>query len=150
MVSRCNFHFIGSRKLPSSDWSGYISFCSKRHIRYRNYINTHLWIQNISALGIPRNFSIFLHFGSLFWNQLKLNLNVMLLQINHIDISPNYAGTMMSISNFVSNSCASMAPLVVGFILTDVVSSTFIYHNYISNSNNENGLLIFEDFMKNF
>ncbi|KAF9406790.1 hypothetical protein HW555_012958 [Spodoptera exigua] len=40
--------------------------------------------------------------------------------INHIDISPNYAGTMMSISNFVSNSCASMAPLVVGFILTDV------------------------------
>ncbi|KAH9630964.1 hypothetical protein HF086_013503 [Spodoptera exigua] len=40
--------------------------------------------------------------------------------INHIDISPNYAGTMMSISNFVSNTCASMAPLVVGFILTDV------------------------------
>ncbi|XP_072948721.1 putative inorganic phosphate cotransporter [Epargyreus clarus] len=41
-------------------------------------------------------------------------------QINHIDISPNYSGTLMSISNFASNSCASLAPLVAGFILTDV------------------------------
>ncbi|CAB3221233.1 unnamed protein product [Arctia plantaginis] len=41
-------------------------------------------------------------------------------QINHIDIAPNYAGTMMSISNFISNMGASLAPIVIGFILTDV------------------------------
>ncbi|KAJ8721790.1 hypothetical protein PYW08_004192 [Mythimna loreyi] len=40
--------------------------------------------------------------------------------INHIDISPNFAGTMMSISNFASNFGASVSPLVVGYILTDV------------------------------
>ncbi|CAH0585968.1 unnamed protein product [Chrysodeixis includens] len=40
--------------------------------------------------------------------------------VNHIDISPNYAGTMMSISNFISNIGASIAPLIIGFILTDV------------------------------
>ncbi|XP_073956086.1 putative inorganic phosphate cotransporter [Choristoneura fumiferana] len=42
--------------------------------------------------------------------------------INHIDISPNFAGTMISISNFASNSIGSLAPLVAGFILTDVSS----------------------------
>ncbi|XP_035439752.1 putative inorganic phosphate cotransporter [Spodoptera frugiperda] len=41
-------------------------------------------------------------------------------QINHIDISPNFAGTMMSLSNFTSNIGASIAPLIIGFILTDV------------------------------
>ncbi|XP_075977494.1 putative inorganic phosphate cotransporter [Anticarsia gemmatalis] len=41
-------------------------------------------------------------------------------QVNHIDISPNYAGTMMSISNFVSNIVASFSPIIIGFILTDV------------------------------
>ncbi|CAB3221231.1 unnamed protein product [Arctia plantaginis] len=40
--------------------------------------------------------------------------------VNHIDISPNYAGTMMSISNFVSNIGSSFSPIVIGFILTDV------------------------------
>ena len=45
-----------------------------------------------------------------------------IFQINHIDISPNFAGTMISISNFMSNIGASIAPLVIGFILTDVVS----------------------------
>ncbi|KAJ0176885.1 hypothetical protein K1T71_008064 [Dendrolimus kikuchii] len=43
-------------------------------------------------------------------------------QVNHIDISPNFAGTMMSISNFASNLVASLAPIVTGFILTDVKS----------------------------
>ncbi|CAG5042991.1 unnamed protein product [Parnassius apollo] len=42
--------------------------------------------------------------------------------VNHIDISPNFSGTMMSISNFVSNLCGSLAPIVAGFILTDVTS----------------------------
>ncbi|KOB65894.1 Sodium-dependent phosphate transporter, partial [Operophtera brumata] len=41
-------------------------------------------------------------------------------QVNHIDISPNFAGTMMSLSNFVSNLVSSLAPILAGFILTDV------------------------------
>ncbi|XP_022123261.2 putative inorganic phosphate cotransporter [Pieris rapae] len=40
--------------------------------------------------------------------------------VNHIDISSNYAGTMMSLSNFGSNLVGSLAPLVAGYILTDV------------------------------
>ncbi|XP_045536591.1 putative inorganic phosphate cotransporter [Papilio machaon] len=42
--------------------------------------------------------------------------------VNHIDISPNFSGTMMSLSNFMSNLCGSLAPIVAGFILTDVTS----------------------------
>ncbi|XP_063891851.1 putative inorganic phosphate cotransporter [Helicoverpa armigera] len=41
-------------------------------------------------------------------------------QVNHIDIAPNYAGTMMSLSNFISNLCSSFCPIVTGYILTDV------------------------------
>ncbi|XP_028032799.1 putative inorganic phosphate cotransporter [Bombyx mandarina] len=43
-------------------------------------------------------------------------------QVNHIDISPNFAGTMMSLSNFMANSIASLAPITTGLILTDVKS----------------------------
>ncbi|CAG9786482.1 unnamed protein product [Diatraea saccharalis] len=39
--------------------------------------------------------------------------------VNHVDISPNFAGTMISISNFISNMFGSLAPIVAGFILTD-------------------------------
>ncbi|XP_013180508.1 PREDICTED: putative inorganic phosphate cotransporter [Papilio xuthus] len=42
--------------------------------------------------------------------------------VNNIDISPNFSGTLMSISNFISNLCASLAPIVNAFILTDVTS----------------------------
>lgn len=45
-----------------------------------------------------------------------------MLQVNHIDISPNFAGTMMSISNFMSNCVGFLAPIVAGIILTDDVS----------------------------
>ncbi|XP_013197240.2 putative inorganic phosphate cotransporter [Amyelois transitella] len=42
--------------------------------------------------------------------------------VNHIDISPNFAGTMMSLSNFSSNGVGVLAPIVAGIILTDVTS----------------------------
>ncbi|XP_060803410.1 uncharacterized protein LOC106133662 [Amyelois transitella] len=42
--------------------------------------------------------------------------------VNHIDISPNFAGTMMSLSNFCSNCVGVLAPIVAGIILTDVTS----------------------------
>ncbi|XP_059058446.1 putative inorganic phosphate cotransporter [Achroia grisella] len=48
-------------------------------------------------------------------------------KVNHIDISPNFAGTMMSISNFSSNLVASLAPIVTGFILKDDVENQYLW-----------------------
>lgn len=42
-------------------------------------------------------------------------------QINHIDLSPNHAGTMMSITNCISNVVSILAPLITGHIVTDQV-----------------------------
>lgn len=41
--------------------------------------------------------------------------------INHIDLSPNHAGTLMGITNGISNICSFVAPLVVHFIVIDEV-----------------------------
>ncbi|XP_076624580.1 putative inorganic phosphate cotransporter [Colletes latitarsis] len=38
-------------------------------------------------------------------------------QINHIDLSPNFAGTMMSITNCIASVIAIIAPLVCGMIV---------------------------------
>ncbi|KAL5286732.1 hypothetical protein ACFFRR_008004 [Megaselia abdita] len=40
-------------------------------------------------------------------------------QMNHIDLSPNFAGTLMGITNCAANVMSIIAPLVVGFIVTD-------------------------------
>lgn len=40
-------------------------------------------------------------------------------QMNHIDLSPNYAGTLMGITNCAANIMSIIAPLLVGFIVTD-------------------------------
>ncbi|KDR11545.1 Putative inorganic phosphate cotransporter [Zootermopsis nevadensis] len=45
-------------------------------------------------------------------------------QLNHIDLSPNYAGTMMGITNCISNIMSIIAPLLVGFIVTDEENET--------------------------
>lgn len=41
--------------------------------------------------------------------------------VNHIDLSPNFAGTLMGITNTVANFCSILAPLVHSFIVTDSV-----------------------------
>lgn len=43
-------------------------------------------------------------------------------QVNHIDLSPNYAGTMMGITNCISNITSIVAPMLVGLIVTNEVS----------------------------
>ncbi|KAM3956045.1 putative inorganic phosphate cotransporter [Aphomia sociella] len=48
-------------------------------------------------------------------------------QVNHIDISPNFAGTMMSISNFFSNLIATLAPIVTGLILKNNNSNQYLW-----------------------
>lgn len=42
-------------------------------------------------------------------------------QINHIDLSPNHAGTMMSITNCIASIIAIVAPIVNNEIVTDQV-----------------------------
>ncbi|XP_034654017.1 putative inorganic phosphate cotransporter [Drosophila subobscura] len=40
-------------------------------------------------------------------------------QVNHIDLSPNYAGTLMGLTNGAANIMSGIAPLVVGQIVQD-------------------------------
>ncbi|TDG48328.1 hypothetical protein AWZ03_005283 [Drosophila navojoa] len=40
-------------------------------------------------------------------------------QVNHIDLSPNFAGTLMGISNTLASVMSLSAPLLVGVIVTD-------------------------------
>lgn len=41
------------------------------------------------------------------------------LQANHIDIAPNFAGTLMGLTNCAANIMSIIAPLLVGYIVTD-------------------------------
>lgn len=44
-------------------------------------------------------------------------------QINHLDLAPNHSGTLMGITNCSANIMSIIAPLLVGFVLNDPVSS---------------------------
>lgn len=44
-----------------------------------------------------------------------------LFQLNHMDLSPVYAGTLMGITNCLSNIMSFLGPLFVGVIVTDTV-----------------------------
>lgn len=39
--------------------------------------------------------------------------------MNHIDIAPNFAGTLMGITNCAANIMSIIAPLLVGFVVYD-------------------------------
>lgn len=43
--------------------------------------------------------------------------------VNHIDIAPNYAGTLMGITNMCANSMGIITPYFVGFIINGHVSA---------------------------
>ncbi|XP_011178018.1 putative inorganic phosphate cotransporter [Zeugodacus cucurbitae] len=40
-------------------------------------------------------------------------------QVNHIDLTPNFAGTLVGMTNSASHVASSIAPLVVGYVVTD-------------------------------
>ncbi|XP_036331387.1 putative inorganic phosphate cotransporter isoform X2 [Rhagoletis pomonella] len=40
-------------------------------------------------------------------------------QVNHIDLSPNFAGVLMGITNCAANIMSIIAPLIVGYIVTE-------------------------------
>lgn len=44
---------------------------------------------------------------------------------NHLDLSPNFAGTLMGITNGFSNLTSILAPSIAGVILTKKVSNFF-------------------------
>ncbi|KAL1132482.1 hypothetical protein AAG570_010437 [Ranatra chinensis] len=48
---------------------------------------------------------------------------------NHLDLSPNFAGTLMGITNGISNISSILGPLVAGYIITDGVRSEFSLWN---------------------
>lgn len=54
-------------------------------------------------------------------------------QVNHIDLAPNFAGTLVSLTNCAANVCSIIAPLVVGFVVTDTVSLCFYIKCYYYN-----------------
>lgn len=41
---------------------------------------------------------------------------------NHLDLAPNFAGTLLGITNSLSSITSILGPLLVGFIVTDSVS----------------------------
>lgn len=44
--------------------------------------------------------------------------------INHIDLSPNYAGILLAISNTIPNLCCIFGPIFVHFFVSDEVRYT--------------------------
>lgn len=46
-------------------------------------------------------------------------------QMNHMDLSPNFAGTLMGITNAAANICGIMAPLICGVLVPDPVCIKF-------------------------
>ena len=50
---------------------------------------------------------------------------------NHMDIAPNYAGTLMAITNTVANLIGGLAPMIVGQIIDGHVSN-FIFFTRVS------------------
>jgi ACS family sodium-dependent inorganic phosphate cotransporter-like MFS transporter 5 len=52
-------------------------------------------------------------------------------QMNHITLSPHYAGTMYGITNAASNSCGFLAPYAVGLLIEGNVSVHTFIHSQI-------------------
>ena len=45
-------------------------------------------------------------------------------QINHVELSPNYAGTLMGLTGAVANTAGFISPYIVGIIVEDQVRIT--------------------------
>jgi len=50
--------------------------------------------------------------------------------VNHIDLSPNYAGTLMGITNCAANFMSILAPLIVGLIVWDEVMKHLFFYDF--------------------
>lgn len=50
-------------------------------------------------------------------------------QMNHIALSPKYAGTMYGITNAAANMCGFLAPYVIGLLIQGQVISLIVFIN---------------------
>ena len=48
--------------------------------------------------------------------------------VNHVDLAPKYAGILMGITNSIGAGCGFFAPMVVGFITTEVGLKSLILY----------------------
>ncbi|XP_073811642.1 putative inorganic phosphate cotransporter [Musca autumnalis] len=94
-VSRKLFNTSG-QWLPSLSLEA-LGFCDSNHL---------MWAVTFIVLAVGLNSSSFLGF-----------------QVNHMDLSPNYASVLMGITNSVANLMSILAPLTVGFVVTDVTNA---------------------------
>ncbi|XP_030377794.1 putative inorganic phosphate cotransporter isoform X2 [Scaptodrosophila lebanonensis] len=101
------------------------------------YLNSHKCITTVTSRKLFNSIGTWIPMISLvclgYVNSDQTNLAVALLtitvginaatylgfQMNHIDLSPNFAGILMGITNGVANIMSIIAPLIVGFIVTD-------------------------------
>lgn len=59
---------------------------------------------------------------------LGLNSGVMTgFLTNHLDLAPNFAGTLLGITNSIANITSILGPLLVGFVVTDNVRCIYIF-----------------------
>lgn len=47
--------------------------------------------------------------------------------LNHMDLSPNFAGSLMGCTNAVANVCSILAPLVAGWIVKEKVMNLLLF-----------------------
>lgn len=43
-------------------------------------------------------------------------------QVNHMDLSPNYAGPLMGFTNTAATMCSILAPIIHSYVVSDLVS----------------------------
>ena len=53
-------------------------------------------------------------------------------QLNHVELSPNYAGTLFGITNMVANLTGFITPWVTGLITNNNVSLVTTYVNNVT------------------
>ena len=63
--------------------------------------------------------------------RIEISSKIFLLQSNHMDLSPNYAGTLMGITNTMANIAGFVTPYIVGTIINGNVSFIFISLLYL-------------------
>ncbi|XP_061387042.1 putative inorganic phosphate cotransporter [Musca vetustissima] len=73
-----------------------LGFCDSSHL---------MWAVTFIVLAVGLNSSSFLGF-----------------QVNHMDLSPNFASVLMGITNTAANLMSIFAPLTVGIVVTDVTN----------------------------
>ncbi|XP_017477908.1 PREDICTED: putative inorganic phosphate cotransporter [Rhagoletis zephyria] len=74
---------------------------------YLGYLRTDQGDLAITLLTLTVTISTVTHFG---------------YQVNHLDLSPHFAGTLMGIANSAANVMSIIAPLIVGYIVTDATN----------------------------